>query len=105
MSTSTYVLSWVGIVVLYFWVLFDVVQLNRPDDDWKGWVEPDVPYKRPRWGVQPGSLLRLMLIVPAFFLLLDWVKNDTASALSSWLKSQPTTMAVAACGEWQTTSS
>jgi hypothetical protein len=62
------------------------VQLTRPDDDWKGWVEPNVPYKRPRWGVQPGPLLKLVVLVPMIFLLADWLKNGATSVMAVWLK-------------------
>jgi hypothetical protein len=42
----------------------------------------NVPYKRPRWGVQPRPLLMLIVLVPALYLLADWLKNDITSVVS-----------------------
>jgi hypothetical protein len=85
MSTQ-YVLGYIAIVILSFKCFWESVQLTRPDDDWKGWVEPNVPYKRPRWGVQPGPLLKLVVLVPMIFLLADWLKNGATSVMAVWLK-------------------
>ena len=79
-------LPWAVLVV--FWVIASalVVQLRRPDGDWPGWDDPNVPYKRPRWGVQPKPLLKLIVLLVATFHLIDWMKNDTASLVSAWLR-------------------
>jgi hypothetical protein len=86
MSTPTYVLGWAAFIVLAVAAYCCSVQLSRPDDDWKGWTEWNVPYKRPRWGVQPRPLLKLIVLVPALYLLADWLKNDTTSVVSVWFK-------------------
>src|SRR4029078_11537688 len=44
------------------------------------------PYKRPRWGLQPKPLLKLIALVVATFLLIDWMKNDTTSLVSTWVR-------------------
>ena len=63
MSTPTYVLGWAAFIVLAVAAYCCSVQLSRPDDDWDGWHSGDwnnpVPYRRPRWGVQPRPLLKL----------------------------------------------
>jgi hypothetical protein len=79
-------LTWIAMVAFMFIVTWESVQLTRPDDDWKGWSDPSVPYQSPRWGVQPRPLLKLIAVVGAMFLLADWMKNDTGSILSAWLE-------------------
>jgi hypothetical protein len=85
-TVPTFVLSWAGIIVGFFVVIVLWVQLTRPDDDWKGWNDPRVPYKAPRWGVQPRPLLKLIVVFAAILLLADWMKNDATSVVSVWLK-------------------
>jgi hypothetical protein len=80
------VLGWGGLIVGLIVVYVVIIQLSRPDDDWKGWDDPRVPYKAPRWGVQPRPLLKLIVAGAAMFLLADWMKNDDASVVSVWLK-------------------
>jgi hypothetical protein len=82
----TFVLPWVIIVVFACIASLLCRQLIRPDDDWKGWDDPSVPYKRPRWGLQPKPLLKLIALVVATFLLIDWMKNDTTSLVSTWVR-------------------
>jgi hypothetical protein len=85
-TVPTFVLSWAGIIVGLFAVIVLWVQLTRSDDDWKGWDDPSVPYKAPRWGVQPRPLLKLIVVFAAILLLPDWMKNDATSVVSVWLK-------------------
>ena len=35
---------------------------------------------------QPRPLLKLIALVPALYLLLDWLMNDTTNIVSVWLK-------------------
>jgi hypothetical protein len=82
----TFVLPWVIIVVFACIASFLCMQLNRPDHDWKGWDDPSVPYKRPRRGLQPKPLLKLLALVVATFLLINWMKDDTTSLVSTWVR-------------------
>ena len=86
MNTLPNVVVLITIVAFMFIVTWESVQLTRPDDDWKGWSDPSVPYKAPRWGVQPRVLLKLIVIFAAFFLMADWLKNDAETIVSAWLE-------------------
>ena len=78
--------TWIAMVAFMVIVTWESVQLTRPDDDWKGWSDPSVPYKAPAWGVQPRPLLKLIAVVAVMFPLADWMKNDTTSIVSAWLE-------------------
>ena len=80
------VLSWAVLVISILVVTWLSAQIFRPDDDWEGWSEPGVPYKWPRWGVQPRPLLALIVVVAGTALLIDWMNRDAESLVSAWLK-------------------